>query len=58
MRTLRDLTPCEIENILQDSSGNCYSIVARKHDICINTVKRIVRAHARQTQKKEDRRGV
>lgn len=50
MKTIQDLTQQEINHILQESSTYCYSTIAREHDVCINTVKRIVRTYSRQSQ--------
>lgn len=50
MKTIQDLTQQEINHILHESSTYCYSTIAREHDVCINTVKRIVRTYTRQSQ--------
>lgn len=45
MRDIQDLSPVEIEHILQDAPKRCYSEIASEMDVYVNTVKRVIRNH-------------
>jgi transposase-like protein len=58
MRTMQYVSPEEKAQIIEESITCCYRVVAKRHNVTIGTLKRIIRTHARQNERKEGMRGI